>query len=297
MSYRLSPRAPLPDELRRVLLEELEGAAREVRGIDGSHTSEAIHEARKHLKMGRAVVRLLRPAMGETFYQRENGAMRRAAQLMSPIRDAHVGAQAIRELMKGYRPGSPPAALGRIHREICAELDRVLVASNATRWSKAAGAEIARILRRLSKLGLPGANMQSLCDGLEVSFKKARRARKAAEREPSDENLHELRKRVKDVGYHLRLLGGDRNASVKRLVDRVTKLGETLGAHHDLAMLVRLPPKSVTATPSDRRVLDKVVAPRKAELERDALGLARRALAKKPKAFSKWLVNHWTSDP
>lgn len=296
MSYRLSPRAPLPDELRRVLLEELEGAAREVRGIDGSHTSEAIHEARKHLKMGRAVVRLLRPAMGDTFYRRENGAMRRVAQLMSPIRDAHVGAQTIRELMQGYRPRSPPAALGRIHREICAELDQVLVTSNATRWSEAAGAEIERILRRLSKLGLPGATMQSLCEGLEVSCKKVRRALNAAEREPNDENLHELRKRVKDVGYHLRLLGGDRHTSVTRLVDRVTRLGEKLGAHHDLAMIESLPLQSVTATSADRRVLDKAIAPRKAELERDALGLARRVLTKEPKAFSKWLVNHWTSD-
>jgi CHAD domain-containing protein len=54
----------------------------------------------------------------------------------------------------------------------------------------------------------------------------------------TDANLHELRKRVKDLWYDLRLLGGGRSPPIEALTKRVRDLGQKLGDDHDVAMLL-----------------------------------------------------------
>jgi CHAD domain-containing protein len=73
-----------------------------------------VHEARKHLKKVRALIRLLRPATGEAFYKDENAAMRKAAQRMSSIRDSHVRVQTIKKPIAKSGKHRAPAAFARI---------------------------------------------------------------------------------------------------------------------------------------------------------------------------------------
>jgi hypothetical protein len=68
MSYRLKKK-PLVREVRRVAREQLEGALKEVLTVGQQGRSTAVHEARKHIKKVRALIRLLRPAMGRCFLQ------------------------------------------------------------------------------------------------------------------------------------------------------------------------------------------------------------------------------------
>ena len=96
MSYRLRKKS-LVREVRRVAREELEGTLKELLTVNDQARSTAVHEARKHLKKVRALIRLLRPATGKAFYKDENAAMRKAAQRMSSIRDSHVRVQTIEE--------------------------------------------------------------------------------------------------------------------------------------------------------------------------------------------------------
>ena len=66
MSYRLRKKS-LAREVHRVAREELEGTLKELLTVNDQARSTAVHEARKHLKKVRALIRLLRPATGETF--------------------------------------------------------------------------------------------------------------------------------------------------------------------------------------------------------------------------------------
>jgi hypothetical protein len=88
MSYRLRKKS-LAREVHRVVREELEETLKELLTVNDQARSTAVHEARKHLKKVRALIRLLRPATGEAFYKLENAAMRKAAERMSSIRDSH----------------------------------------------------------------------------------------------------------------------------------------------------------------------------------------------------------------
>ena len=113
MSYRLRKKS-LAREALRVAREELEGTLKELLTVDDQARSTAVHEARKHLKKVRALIRLLRPATGKAFYKEENAAMRKTAQRMSPIRDSHVRVQTIEKLTVRSGKRRAPASFARI---------------------------------------------------------------------------------------------------------------------------------------------------------------------------------------
>ena len=100
-------------------------------------------------------------------------------------------------------------------------------------WSKQAAVEIERAICRLDKWPLKRLTAKAMRSGLKAACKKARRALAVARRSATDANLHDLRKRVKDLWYDLRLLGGGRPSPIVALTKRLRDLGERLGDDHD----------------------------------------------------------------
>src|SRR6266550_5872735 len=75
--------------IRRILRKEIEKALGAVDSAR-SPTDEGIHDARKRLKRARAALRLIREALGDREYRRENRILRDAARPLSEIRDAKI---------------------------------------------------------------------------------------------------------------------------------------------------------------------------------------------------------------
>src|SRR5690242_10876976 len=92
MPYRLIPDESIPEGLRRIVYEEIDLAAANLRKAgapieDPLTRAEGLHEARKGIKRLRGVVRLLMPVMGARG-KRENAALRDTGRLLSDFRDA-----------------------------------------------------------------------------------------------------------------------------------------------------------------------------------------------------------------
>ena len=68
-------------------------------------------------------------------------------------------------------------------------------------------------------------------------FDAAGRRCSVARREPTVENLHQWRKRTKDLWYHLRMLKPMAPAIVGGHADEADELSDLLGDDHDLAIL------------------------------------------------------------
>ena len=292
MSYRLRKKS-LGREVRRVAREELEGALKEVLTVNDQTRSTAVHEARKHLKKVRALIRLLRPTTGEAFYKDENAALRKAAQRMSSIRDAHVRVQTIEKLTVKSGKRRTPASFARIRTAMTARLRQAIEESDKEEWSNQAAVDIERALGRIDKWPLKRLTTKSVRSGLKAACKKARRALAVARRSATDVNLHELRKTVKDLWYHLRLLGGDRPPPIETLTKRLRDLGQKLGDDHDLAMLLAARADNPLPEPVDWGTLEKANNRRRPRLQRTALRLASKALIRKPRAFADFVVGRW----
>ena len=230
-------------------------------------------------------------ATGEAFYKAENAALRKAAQRMSSIRDAHVRVQTIEKLtVKSGKRRRPVFA--HIRTAMTARLRQAIEESDKDDWSKQAAVDIERALGRVDKWPLKRLTTKSVRSGLKAACKKARRALAVVRRSATDVNLHELRKTVKDLWYHLRLLGGDWPPPIETLTKRLRDLGQKLGDDHDLAMLLAARADNPLPEP-DWETLEKANNLRRPRLQRTALRLASKALIRKPGAFADFVVRRW----
>ncbi len=233
MPYRLPPSDPDARGIVRATREQL------AKAIDalarGGDDAEAIHTARKSVKKARSALRLLRPTRPE-LYERENSAMRDSARHLSPLRDQHVLLQTLDERfadMPGY-------AAARQHLEALAD---PAVLGEAAQTHDAVPAALEGLRRTLARLEAPPEDAEdddALARGWRLTVKRTRKAYKKAKKTCGTEDLHTLRKRMKDVDYQSRLLrdlrgqGPKQRKRVRKLASRIT---DRLGDHHDLSML------------------------------------------------------------
>jgi CHAD domain-containing protein len=87
MAYEFKRDEPVANGVRRIVREELSSAAENVKVKKVRERDLAIHELRKGVKRVRALLKLLRPVLGDT-YPAEAQAWRGLGQRLSALRDA-----------------------------------------------------------------------------------------------------------------------------------------------------------------------------------------------------------------
>jgi CHAD domain-containing protein len=286
MSYRLWLSEPTADEVRRVAREQLEDAIAGLRDPDGDRTT-AVHEARKAVKKVRGMLRLVQPDLPRSAFRRENAALRDAGRLLSGARDADVMRAALAALRERH-PDRVDATTGEALEEALAARAGAADGDGGdpAGAAEAAAGALGAILARVDGWPLDGAGAGTLRRGLQRTYARGTAARRAAERDPSVEAFHDWRKRVKDLWYQERLLSDLWPAVLKAQAAESKRLSEHLGDDHDLAVLAGLLP--------DDEALGRLVAERRAELQRDAASLGGRVYADRPKAVGR-RVKRWTA--
>jgi CHAD domain-containing protein len=214
-AYRLHDGEPVPDGIRRIARGQLESARADLDGVSTRKLEEAVHETRKRLKRLRACLRLARDAIGQDTYQGENAAFRDAGRRLSGARDATVLIETLEALEKWagdeLRPGASAALVGQL------EVERQRAVASLEQ-DEAAIAAVVRELEtartRTAGWTFGADGFDALEPGLRRIYRRGRRAMKATADEPSTENLHEWRKRAKDLWHVLQIL---RPAGPKRI--------------------------------------------------------------------------------
>ncbi|HKG35769.1 MAG TPA: CHAD domain-containing protein [Solirubrobacterales bacterium] len=116
---------------------------------------------------------------------------------------------------------------------------------------------------------------------------------KALRSDPSDEAVHELRKRVKDLWYHLRLLRNAWPGALDEAAEQAHEISALLGDHRDLAMLAERARRSAALSDRDLESLEARIGAAQEELLSAAGPIARRLYAEEPKAFTRRLGIYW----
>ena len=85
--------------------------------LDKKRVTDAnIHDARKQLKKARAALRLLRDAIGNVAYRRENTSLRDIARPLGVARDSKVLISALDDLVERYAPATRSLQLDKFRR-------------------------------------------------------------------------------------------------------------------------------------------------------------------------------------
>ncbi|MDQ6810724.1 MAG: CHAD domain-containing protein, partial [Actinomycetota bacterium] len=188
-------------------------------------------------------------------------------------------------LRERYASEVPSKAFIRL-RAALAEDHRA--AEEKLREDAAAGATTVAELRaaraRVATWRLQHNAVSALVPGFERVYRRGRRALRAASQDPTDEHLHELRKRSKDLWHAAQILRPAAAKELKKLGARAHRLSDLVGADHDLAVLCERADQRPEFLPEkgEAALLHSLIARRRGQIQRDALELAQRVFAAKP---------------
>jgi CHAD domain-containing protein len=291
-AFRLRRGEDTGDGVRRVARGQLDLAGERLEAGTGMRgdLDGAVHDTRKSFKRLRALVRLSRDALGDEAYRRENTIFRDAGRGLSGARDAAVLVQTLDGLTARYRDEVGDDAFTGLRAALASEAE---AASSALSEDTTAVGEVQGTLeaarRRVGGWPLPeDGGLAMLAPGFERIYRRGRRALKLARKEPDTETLHELRKRAKDLWHAAQILRPAATKAMKGLARRAHALSDVVGDDHDLAVLrAAAREHHATLAPGELALLERLIARRRARLQRTALAQARRVYARKPAELAK----------
>jgi CHAD domain-containing protein len=120
-------------------------------------------------------------------------------------------------------------------------------------------------------------------------YRRGRRAYRTARRDPNSENLHELRKRAKDLWYAAQILRPASPKRMKRLARQAHQLSDLIGEEHDLALLLERARERRDRFDDEASVaiLADLTRRRRDELRQEALRVGKRLYRKKPRKAAR----------
>ncbi|CAA9474771.1 MAG: hypothetical protein AVDCRST_MAG67-456 [uncultured Solirubrobacteraceae bacterium] len=295
--FRLLPGETVADGLRRAICGRLADSSAALAGVtDRDELGEAVHGTRKSIKRVRAALRLSRDALGAPTYERENTAMRSIAGRLAGARDAQVLIETLDALEQASGGELSPQATERLHARLEDDHAREIAAM-------AADGELAVATRQALEEARARAEHWSFAEdgfvavkpGLRRVYSRGRRQLRAACEQPTAENLHDTRKRVKDLWHAAELLREADPKRMKRLARDAHEVASLLGDHHDLSVLrdyAAANPQLFSDMAARETLLDAL--DRDSEtLQKRALKHARRLYQRPAKRFVKDVARGW----
>jgi CHAD domain-containing protein len=290
-TFRLRKKETEREGIRRVAHERAEDAMKLLRD-ERADPTKAVHGARKDVKKLRATLRLVRPALGDAAYRRENDRYRHAGRALSDARDAQVRADTIDALAERFSADPPPGGWWSLRALLVGEDEPAEGDLESLRERVAT--EIAAGEQAIGSWPLDAVGFELLGPGLRRAYSRACKSFRKARAKPGDERLHEWRKRSKDLWYQLRLLRRAWPAVISAMADEAHRLSDLLGDDHDLVILRDYVNQAdTTLTAEQRSHLTRQIGARREELQAEAFAYGERLLAEKPKRFVARLERYW----
>lgn len=274
--------ARIADEQFEQLLADLECNPPEVR------------EARKRIKMLRALMRLVREALSPEEFRAINCLLRDLARRLAAARDADARLTTLDALLS--LPGMPDAEhFATIRESLIAEMSTVKRKALSTAAMRRIRQDAAAVRHHIRSMDLEANGWRILRPGLLRSYREGRKRFLSVQAAPSVDGLHEWRKNVKYLWHQSRLLSGLKPKKMRRFIAQLDALGELLGDDHDLAVLRdHLDARYSSGGLREQTLeLEESIAARRSHLWEVAQRLGAQFYAEEPRAFIARLDTWW----
>lgn len=274
----------------------------------------AIHEMRKASKRIRALLRMVRPAIGERVFKAENAALRDAARIVSGVRDGAVLVDAAAQMRDRYGHLLAPGVfldlddrLRRRHQRMLGRvlddddvLESVIGVLHRARSRYAAwpiDLEDPRLSVGRSSRRAISNDFASIGPGVAATYREGQGAMRSAISVPTPERFHEWRKHVKYLRHQMEIVSPVWPEVVGGLARSLSQLGDVLGDDHDQSELVRLVASlpDLMPDPDERNLLVALSQQRRRELQGAALVMGKRIYAESADRFAVRLEAYWSA--
>jgi CHAD domain-containing protein len=249
-----------------------------------------IHRVRTTIKRLRALLRLIRPAVDSTFFNRENNRLRTAAGLLSFARDTEVA----RETLKAV-PVSNQSDQDAVQSVLSHFESRAQAPSHLTESIAEVKRRLEQTRRNFHRLQLKGPEREIVEAGLRAIYRQGRNRMKVAIAQGQDKAFHRWRIRAKNLYYELEFLESVWPKGLHRMLSRLSLLQDQIGLDHDVAVLRAWLKKSPEAFGGDETAgraiacLDRETR----KLRRASVPLGQKIWRQKPRRFAYKVAQRW----
>jgi CHAD domain-containing protein len=287
--YALARDEELAAGLARIAAGRAEQALERLRATPAGEADRAaaVHGARKDMKKLRTVLRLLRDQLGPKRYKRADARFRNAGRALAARRDAEVKLEALDALAED-RSDLPAEAVASWRRILVRDREAVAGAPHEQVAIEEAISLIEAGREEIGGWELEGDRWKPVGAGLARTYRRGRRAMRAAAGDRGEADFHAWRKREKDLWHELRLFGGAWPGPLEATAAEAHRLTELLGDHHDLALL-REDLRERRLGAGETVALEAAIVRRQEQHAAAALALGRRLYAERPEHFSRRL--------
>lgn len=292
MAFRFRLDEPIQKEFRRIGLEQIDRARRELSARADAATE--IHEARKCMKRIRALLRLGRVGLGDAVFRVENARFRAIAAGLAPARDGHVLLQTIVKLEAEGTQSEVQSALVDLKAAVLAQHAEPAAAEQDV---TTAVVELDRAARRFKRLRMEPDDFPTLALGLKRSYRRGLEWLHAAYAENTDEGYHEWRKTVQAHWRHMQLLSRMWPALIDARIAAARELSQILGDDHDLALLRHSldTPRSAALGRPALTEIERLIGARQTALRALARPRGQMIFAERAKAHGRRIVATWNA--
>lgn len=296
MAFQIQSSETLPEAIRRILHEEIDTAMTALQSETDPH--EGVHDARKCFKKIRAIIRLVRDEIGKESFLRENAWYRDSGRKLAVLRDATAMMETIEKIQEQFPSEVNTDVLNRLNDKLKENHEKIsqqyLVEKNIR--------ETVYILleegkERVDNLRLEKNSFRAIKKSLRRIYLAGYDGMALALDDPSDHNLHEWRKNVKYLWYHMMLLENIWPGMMKAFAFELDQLADMLGIDHDLAILSATLEEGQLAIreKSMEDELQMIIAKYRHELQIKIFSLASNIYRPKPGDFTGYLETYWNN--
>jgi len=238
------------------------------RQVDAIHAHEAgarrgrdpedVHQMRVAVRRSRSILRASRPLLDPGWVDRLRRELKWLGTGLGRVRDLDVLHAHLRSQLQALP--APERKAGRQYLLRALEADRVR--ARATLRVALTGPRYARLLARLeTALVHPAARPSAvlLSDIAASEFKKLRKAVKKLPGQPSAEELHAVRIKVKHGRYAAELVQPIIGRRAERFIAKAKKLQDILGEHQDAVVAEEYLRKVIARTPAAQALVQPLI--------------------------------------
>ena len=295
MSFRLENNETLSFGLKRIILELIDKSVFNLSKGNGSF-NEDIHDTRKNFKKVRTVLRLIRNELGEENYQIEISFYRDAGRILSDLRDSTVLIQTFDKLVISSELEMSNFDFS-VFREFLIEKQKHIRTAKSKKSAviNSLSTDLLLARSRVFDWPLSGDEFKLIKKNLQLIYEQGKKYMYAVFSEAIKENVHEWRKRVKDLWYAMRILGNIWPEIMSPLDILLGKLSDALGDANDLFLLKEKIISNQSKFKDDQhtRELINFIDRRIIDLLREARSIGRKVYSEDSKYFVGRMQNYF----
>jgi CHAD domain-containing protein len=286
MAFRIKSGEAARQAVKRMARAELKDVKTMMADRRTSLTTE-VHDVRTAIKKVRALVRLVRPAVGRPA-RKENRRLRKIARVVSGVRDADV----ILKTFDSLTPQLPAAARPRIapaRRALASKLKNARQPFQRSDAEEDIGRALGRAAKRVSRWAPDVKIWRAVGPGFVDGYRRARRTMEAAYRAGDGAAFHAWRRAVKTHRHQVHVLEAICPRVMKPRLDLLEQLAECLGDEHDLTVLgeTLATQRQCFSDREDHSRALRLVEKRQARLRAQARPLGKSLFRDKPYVFGR----------